>query len=119
MVDIQFPYQIDGRGRTATADPEAHIHQLLEQLLFTAPGERVNRPDFGVGARQLVFAPSSPELATAAEFMIQSALQRHLGEIIQPEAVVVESTDEILTITVRYRLLRTQEPRSASFTTGI
>ncbi|MGH2538023.1 MAG: GPW/gp25 family protein [Candidatus Promineifilaceae bacterium] len=114
MTDIAFPFKVDGRGRAATAGSEAHVRQLIEQLLFTAPGERVNRPEFGAGVMQLVFAPNSPELATATEYMIQSALQRYLGEVIQPEAVRVESDDARLTITVRYLLRRSQERREVS-----
>jgi phage baseplate assembly protein W len=117
--DIHFPFKIDGRGRTAAAGYEAHVRQMIEQLLFTAPGERVNRPDFGVGVRQLVFAPNSPELATATEFMIQGALQRFLGEVIQPEAVAVESNEATLTVTVSYLLRRTQARQVASFTARV
>ena len=114
MTNINFPFKVDGRGRTATSDTDAHVRQMIEQLLFTAPGERVNRPDFGTGVMQLVFAPNSPELATATEYMIQSALQRFLGEVIQPEAIRVESDEAALTITVRYLVRRTQERREVT-----
>ena len=87
---------------------------MIEQLLFTSPGERVNRPDFGAGVMQLVFAPNSPELATSTEYLLQSALQRFLGEVIQPEAVRVVSDDASLTITVRYLVRRTQERREVT-----
>ena len=80
-MNIAYPFHIDGRGRTADADNEEHIRQMIEQLLFTSPGERVNRPDFGTGLMQLIFAPNSPELAAATEFTVQGALRQWLGEV--------------------------------------
>ena len=116
---IAYPYHIDGQGRAATTTPVRHIHQMIEQLLFTSPGERVNRPDFGTGVMQLVFAPNSPELAAATEFMIQSAIQQYLGDIVKPESVTVESRDATLTITVRYVILKTQQRQTAQFSREI
>ena len=115
MTHIAYPLYIDGSGRVDTATEDDHIRQMIEQLLFTSPGERVNRPEFGTGVMQLVFAPNSPELATATEFMIQSALQQHLGDLIKPEAVRVSSKDATLTITVQYVVLRNQERQAAQF----
>jgi phage baseplate assembly protein W len=111
MTQIGFPFRIDGRGRTAGADAEAHVRDLIKQLLFTSPGERVNRPEFGTGVRQLVFAPNSPELGAAVEFTVQGALQRWLAEVIQIETVQVVSEEATVEITVRYLLVRTQERR--------
>lgn len=116
MSDIAYPFRLDGRGRVAVAGREDHIRQMIEQLLFTAPGERVNRPDFGTGVMQLVFAPNSAELAAATEFMIQSALQQYLGDLIQPEAVSVEADDARLTITVQYILRQNRQRQVAEFT---
>ncbi len=115
MSDISFPYNISSEHRTATAGQADHINQMIEQLLFTSPGERVNRPDFGTGVIQLVFAPNSPELATATEFMIQSALQQHLGDVIKPITVNVSSNEATLNIQVDYIILRTQQRQSAQF----
>ena len=81
-MNIDFPFHFDGRGRTAATDDDDHIRDMIEQLLFTSPGERVNRPDFGSGLLQLVFAPNSPELAAALQFTMQAALQRWLGDLI-------------------------------------
>lgn len=108
-MNIAYPYAIDGSGRTAMPDDDAHIRQMIEQLLFTAPGERVNRPTFGTGLRQLVFAPNSPELAAATEFMVQGALQEFLGELIRVEAVDVASEDSTLRVVVQYVVQRTQQ----------
>lgn len=115
-MQIAYPFHIDGRGRTAEATEEAHVRHLIEQILFTAPGERVNRPEFGVGLYQLVFAPNSDELAAATEFMIRGGLQRWLPETVQVEAVEVEAEEAILRVVVRYVLRRTGERRTAVFT---
>ena len=115
MSNFGYPFRIDSTGRTADASDEAHVRQLIEQLLFTEPGERVNRPDFGGGLRRLVFAGNSPEIASATEYLVQGALQRFLGDRIQVEAVQVTNVEERLEITVQYRLLRTQERRVDQF----
>lgn len=114
-MNIAFPFQFDTRGRTAEVDEERHIRDLIEQLLFTMPGERVNRPDFGSGLMQLVFRPNSPELAAATQFQVQGALQQWLGDLIHVEAVEVTSVEATLTVTVRYIIRRTQEHRAAEF----
>ena len=82
-MNIDFSYHYDGRGRTAATDDNDHIRDMIEQLLFTNPGERVNRPDFGSGLLQMVFAPNSPELAAALQFTMQAAIQRYLGDLIE------------------------------------
>jgi uncharacterized protein len=78
-MSLDYPFRIDSRGRTAQATDADHIRDLIEQVLFTGPGERVNRPSFGSGLLQLVFMPTSDELATATQFLIQGALQQWLG----------------------------------------
>lgn len=112
-MNIAFPLRLDHRGRTALADDAAHIRHLIEQVLFTAPGERVNRPDFGCGLQQMLFAPASNELAAAAQIVVQGALQQWLGEVIDVGAVEVETGDGRVTITVQYKVRRTQEQRVA------
>jgi phage baseplate assembly protein W len=109
MTNIAFPYRFDGGGRTAQSGRDDHIRQLVEQVLFTSPGERVNRPSFGTGLAQLVFAPNSQELATATQFLVQAALQQTLGDLIQVEAIRVDSVDATLSVTVQYVVRRTQE----------
>ncbi len=115
MVQIDHPFHIDGRGRVAQTDQDTHIRDLIEQVLFTAPGERVNRPTFGSGLLQLVFAPNSDELATATQFLVQGALQQWLGELIQVEAVQVENGESTLEVTVQYIVRRRQERQVARF----
>ena len=114
-MNVAFPYDIDGRGRSASATDSAHVRQMIEQVLFTAPGERANRPDFGTGLMQLVFAGNSPELASATEFMIQGALQRWLGDVIKVESVKVTAVDSTLDVLVQYVVTRTGERQLAQF----
>ncbi|MGB3614327.1 MAG: GPW/gp25 family protein [Elainellaceae cyanobacterium] len=114
-MEIYYPFRIDGRGRTAEATTEDHIRQMIEQVLFTRIGERVNRPDFGGGLQQLIFGPNSPEMAAATQLLVQSALEQWLGEVIQVEAVVVEAIDARLEVTVQYLLRRNQDRRVDTF----
>lgn len=116
---IDYPYHFDNFGRTAAATEDDHIRDLVAQVLFTAPGERVNRPDFGTGLLQMVFAPASDELATALQFLIQGALQRWLGDLIIVESVLVEVDDSILRVNVRYMVRRTQQQRVDTFTQAV
>jgi uncharacterized protein len=103
-MQIDYPFRPDARGRTATTGEEEHVRDLIEQVLFTSPGERVNRPDFGCGLLQLVFAPNSEALSAAVQFTVQGSLQQWLGERIQVEAVDVAAEDSRLTVTVVYLL---------------
>src|SRR4029077_15608771 len=100
--DIDFPWHFDRAGRTAMTGVDDHIRDMIEQLLFTSPGERVNRPDFGSGVLQLIFAPNSPELAAALQFAMRAALQRWLGDLIQVQNLEVSSQDSSLKIDIQY-----------------
>lgn len=117
-LNVGFPYRFDGRGRTAQTNEPDHIRDLIEQVLFTAPGERVNRPDFGCGLLQLVFAPNSSELATATQFLVQGALQQSLGDVINLTDVAVSQEDSTLTVTVQYTIRDTQQQVVAQFVRG-
>ncbi len=114
-MQIAFPFHIDGRGRTAADSEDDHIRDMIEQLLFTSPGERVNRPDFGSGLLQMVFQPNSPELAATLQFTAQAALQQWLGDLIQVEEVVAESTEGTLRVSVQYVVRRTQQRQLSQF----
>ena len=114
-MQIDYPFRIDGRGRVAEADYDPHIRQLIEQVLFTGPGERVNRPDFGSGLQQLLFAPNSSELAAATQLLVQGALEQWLGDLIQVEAVEIESVESRLEVTIQYLVRRNQQRQVAEF----
>jgi phage baseplate assembly protein W len=112
-MQIDFPYWIGAQGRTAAASEEEHVRDLIEQVLFTAPGERVNRPTFGTGLLQMVFAPNSEVVAAALQLTVQGALQQWLGDLIQVESVTAAAEDATLRITVQYRLRRDGQRRTA------
>ena len=110
-----FPYAIDGRGRTAATGRDDHVRDLIEQVLFTAPGERVMRPDFGSGLLRMVFEPGGPEAAAATQYLVQGALERELADVIAVETVRVEAIDAALLVTVAYVVRETQTPVVATF----
>jgi uncharacterized protein len=118
-MNIDFPFHFDSRGRTATTDESDHIRDMIEQLILTNPGERVNRPDFGSGLLQLVFAPNSAELAAAVQFTLQAALQRWLGDVIEMRDLEVQALDSTLTIELKYVIRRTNEQQTATLTRNI
>ena len=119
MTNIDYPFQFNPAGRTATTDDDDHIRDMIHQLLFTSPGERVNRPDFGSGLLGLVFEPTSPELAAALQFSVQASLQRWLGDLIEVQALSVTSEDATLRVELQYVVRRTQEQRTESFQRSI
>jgi phage baseplate assembly protein W len=114
--DIAWPFGFDAAGRTARAGQEEHVKQMLGQLIFTNLGERVNRPEFGSGLMQLVFAPNSPELATALQFNMRAAIQRWLGDLIELSALEVASNDATIGISLRYVIRATGAAQTAQFT---
>jgi phage baseplate assembly protein W len=118
-MDLDFPYRIDPGGRTSASAGAEHVRDLVEQLLFTMPGERVMRPDFGSGLMQLVFQPNSDELATAVQFLVQGSLQQWLGDLITVESVAVASEESTIEVRIEYVVRRTQERRSDRFTRSV
>ena len=114
-MQIAFPLRVSRQGRIASVGYEQHVMQLIEQLLFTVPGERVNRPDFGCGLMELVFEPASDAVSSATQFLVQSSLQQWLGELIQVEAVRVVAQESTLTVIVQYVLRATGERRVSQF----
>jgi phage baseplate assembly protein W len=119
-VDIAFPYQLDSRGTTATAaSADDHIAQLLEQLLFTRPGERVNRPGFGCGLLDLVFSPTSPEVAAALSITVSGAVQQWLGDVVQIQSVDVTSAPGQLQVLLTYLVVATATPSSLALSVPV
>src|SRR5262249_8322787 len=117
-MNLDFSYNFDSRGRTAETSGDDHIRDLIEEVLFTAPGARVNRPDFGCCLLRLVFAPNSEELAAATQFLVQASLQQWLGDLIEVSDVQVDSSDASLLVEVQYTVRRTQQQQVAQFTRG-
>jgi phage baseplate assembly protein W len=114
-MEIDYPFRFDDRGRTAGVDEDNHIREMIEHVLFTNPGERVNRPTFGSGLLQLVFAPNSDTLAAATQMNVQASLQQWLGDVISIESVEVTNIDSVLTVRVSYVVRSSQEQRLAEF----
>ncbi|MEW7847667.1 GPW/gp25 family protein [Massilia aurea] len=114
-MQIGYPFHFGANGRTALAEPADHVRDMIELLLFTRPGERVNRPDFGSGLTHAIFAPNSQELAAALEFTIRAALQRYLGDVIEVQALTVQADDAALRVAVRYALRSSGERREQRF----
>ena len=114
-MNIDFPFHFDSRGRTALTDDNDHICDMIEQFLFTNVGERVNRPDFGSGLLHMIFAPNSPELATALQHTIKAGLQRWLGDLIEVRNLEVTSEDSTLRVSIQYIVRRTGEVQTGTF----
>jgi hypothetical protein len=114
-MQIRYPYRFDGRRRTATTSDDDHVRDLIEQVLFTQPGERVNRPDFGSGLLQLTFAPLSDELAAATEFLVRGALEQWLGQLISIDALSVVREDGRLLVDIGYTVRRSGRQRTDRF----
>jgi len=114
-MNLDYPFRFDDGGRTATSN-DADIRELIEQVLFTAPGERVNRPTFGSGALQLVFAPANDALAAAVQLTVQGAVQQTLGDLIQVTNVEATTEETTLHVTISYLVRSTQQQNQAVFT---
>ncbi|RDJ03953.1 GPW/gp25 family protein [Rhizobium grahamii] len=108
---LDVPFGIDAQGRTRTTDDDDHIKDMIKLVLFTEPGERVNRPDFGCGLKQLVFAPSSDALVAAVEALVHGSLIRWLDTVITIESVGVRADDSTLEIEISYVRIDTGERR--------
>jgi hypothetical protein len=116
MTQVDFAYHVDRLGRTAATDNDDHVRDLIEQVLFTAPGERVNRPTFGSGLLGLVFAPAGDALVAATEMTVQSALQEWLADVVDVKQVDVESAESTITVTVSYVVRTTGTASVATLT---
>jgi len=114
-MQVDYPFHIDERGRTASVAEDAHIRDLIEQVLFTAPGERVNNPTFGCGLLQLPFQPNSDQLQQTTEFLVYGALSQILGNLIDVQAIVVDRQDSAFTVTVSYVIRRSGAAQLATF----
>jgi uncharacterized protein len=115
---LDHPFHFDPGARAATTYADDHVRDMIFQVLFTNPGERVNRPDFGCGLSRLVFMPNSDPLAIATQFMVQGSLQRWLADIIRVERVAVSSEEERLAVDVAYTRLDTGQRRQDRFVSG-
>lgn len=113
---LGFPYQIDGSGQTATTDLPTYVQNLILLVFETNPGERVNRPDFGAGMRQLVFGGMDAALASAAETLVRSKLIQFLGDAISINTLTVTMGNETVTVDLTYFVTHTQTTAGTSIT---
>jgi uncharacterized protein len=112
---VDYPYGFDARGRTGDATRDDHIRQMIELILFTAPGERVNRPTFGSGVNQLLFAPNNTTVASALQLAVQGAIQLWLGDQVQVQSVSVTTQDSEMDVTISYIDRSRQERQTVTF----
>lgn len=112
---MAFPFAIDSSGRLATTDADDHVRDMIYQVLFTSPGERVDLPDFGCGLLQLVFAPNSDVLAAATQLLVQGSLQKWLGDVIQVEQLDVTNQDSQLIVSLVYTRRDTGQQQQTEF----
>ena len=112
---VAHPLQVDARGGTARTGQPGYLRDLIEQVLFTAPGERLNRPDFGAGLGQLVFSPTGPEVAATTQMMVHGALQLWLGDLIDVSEVLVTAADSTLIVEISYSARVSQQPGTVRF----
>ena len=112
--DYAFPFRIDpASGQAAQTNYQAHVDQMIRQVLLTSRGERIDLPEFGCGLRQLIFAPHNSGLDSATNLLVQQALSRWMAGIITVQQVVVvpvTSSDNPnqLQIQINYTMLATQ-----------
>jgi phage baseplate assembly protein W len=111
--NVAVPFGFDFSGRTAAVDDARHIRDLIESVLLTNPGERVNRPGFGCGVLQLLFAPANETLASTMKYLIEGALQQWLSDRIQVQDVTFVAHEGEVDITVSYVDLLTQQQGAA------
>ena len=114
-MQIAFPYVFDIHQATGLADERAHIRQMLEQLLFTMPGERVNRPDYGCAVQRMVFAPANSEVVATLQTLIESEIHRRLGDVLTLRRLEVSASDGVLEVLIEYRLPLDDAPWSERF----
>lgn len=102
MATFGFPFKVNEAGNITASGGDEAIRGKIIQVLFTAPGDRVNLPEFGCGLFNLVFEPNNVVLADAMEFTVGQALTRWLRDEIIVDAVSVEAEQEKAAIEIVY-----------------
>jgi uncharacterized protein len=112
---IAFPLRVQPTGNTATCAPPEEVDALIRQLLFTDPGERLNRPTLGCGLIELIFDAISDELVAATQFQVQGALQQWLSTMVTVGAVTATRSGGELVVAVDYRLANASQWQTVVF----
>ena len=115
MLHIDYPFRFASNGTTGKCGYVEHVRDLVEQVLFTQPGERIYRPDFGCGLLQMVFEPNSSQFATAVEASTRAELEEWLGELIEVLSLEVNADEEKLIVELSYLILRTGQTKTERF----
>lgn len=102
-------------GSVATSARTAHVREMIEQVLFTMPGERVMYPDFGVGLERLLFESTGNEITVATQSLVSAALHRWLGDVIAVKDVKVTVSESTLSVEVAYQLLDNRQHQRELF----
>lgn len=110
---MAFPFRM-GAGGARTATRFDHIRHQVEQVIFTSPGERVFRPEFGFGARRHVFEPNSSVLWDYAQNRLYGALAEALAGEVDPKTIEVtvgpgDGAPEVLLVRIRYVIAALQK----------
>jgi len=102
---LTFPFSV-GAGGAAVSDRRAHVREQIEQVLFTDPGERVFRPEFGAGIRAVIFEPNGSVLAEILRKRLTDSLGEALRGEVDPKSLQVElrQEDEKLFAVISYAL---------------
>jgi phage baseplate assembly protein W len=110
---ILYPFAIDADLGTLAeeTDYSNHVDEMIKQVLFTGPGERINRPNFGCGLSRMVFAPNSVISANLTQVMIGQSLDTWLGTLIEVLDVSAVANDETLEVSIVYILKARQQRR--------
>jgi len=108
---IHYPFAIDqGLGNWMEENNyNQHVEQMMLQVLFTNPGERINLPEFGCGLRQMVFAPNSEATANLLQVTIYESLEKWLGDLIEVIEVRATPIEETLQVGIVYLLKARQQ----------
>ncbi|MBL8742290.1 MAG: GPW/gp25 family protein [Myxococcales bacterium] len=112
---LQYPFRFGAQSGVAVIDDaDQHLRDKVEAVLFTAPGERVNNPSFGVGLNRSVFEPLDELAIAAVEFRIQQALRRDIGDELLVDGVNVEAdpADGRMTVRISFRRRVDRKPRN-------
>lgn len=112
---LRYPFTIGHDGKIDITNEEDHIRDMIEQCLFTSPGERVDLLEFGCGLRDIIFSPNSEILAAITRITVTTTLQKWLGTIIRVNDVQVTSIEEKLHINISYTIIRTREKDQLEF----
>jgi phage baseplate assembly protein W len=109
-----WPTTIDSQGGIALVHEEADIREAIINILQTAPGERVMRPEYGCGIHDLIFAPMNARTMGLIIRYVQQAIGRWEPRVEVPdvEVDVDPDDDSRVLIQVSYRIKSTHDERS-------